>query len=80
MKATGIVRKLDQLGRVVMPIEARRTRGIIQGDLMEIFVDGDRIVLEKFAPMCVFCGSRKDVGEHKGKNICNVCRGELVQI
>jgi len=80
MKATGIVRKLDPLGRVVLPMELRRTRGINQADPIEIFVDGDKIILQKYTPACVFCGSRAGVEEHKEKNICAECRLELAQI
>ena len=61
MKSTGIVRRVDELGRVVLPIELRRTFGIEEKDALEIYVDDDSIVLRKFAPACVFCGSTDDV-------------------
>ena len=80
MKATGIVRKLDELGRVVVPISIRRTHEITERDPIEIFVDGETIILEKYKPMCVFCGSKDDVSEHKGKSICVECRTELAQV
>lgn len=73
MKSTGIVRKVDELGRVVLPIELRRTMGIAEKDPLEIFVDGNEIILKKYEPACIFCGSAKDVISYKGKNICPVC-------
>ena len=73
MKATGIVRKLDQLGRVVIPIELRRTFGIEEKDGLEIYTDDDRIVLRKHEPACVFCGSADEVTKFKGKNVCKEC-------
>ena len=60
MKSTGIVRKVDELGRIVLPIELRRTMGIEVKDALEIYVDGDHIVLKKYEPSCVFCGNAKD--------------------
>ena len=73
MKATGIVRPVDPLGRVVIPIELRRTLGIETGDEMEVFVDGQAIVLKKYEASCIFCGSTKDMKQVKGKNICKKC-------
>ncbi|NMA85831.1 MAG: AbrB/MazE/SpoVT family DNA-binding domain-containing protein [Tissierellia bacterium] len=77
MKSTGIVRKVDELGRVVIPIELRRNLDIEVKDALEIFVDGEQIVLKKYAPACIFCGQAKDVENFKGKNICPACREEL---
>ena len=77
MKSTGIVRKVDELGRVVIPIELRRNLDINVKDALEIFVDGERIVLKKYAPACIFCGQAKDVDAYKGKNICPACLNEL---
>ena len=73
MKSTGIIRKVDELGRIVIPIELRRTLDIAERDELEIFMDGDRIVLQKFAPFCVFCSSSYDLVSHKGKNVCRAC-------
>ena len=73
MKATGIVRKVDELGRIVLPIELRRTLDIAEKDAIEINVEGSSIVLKKFRPNCVFCDSSKDVVDFKGKNICQKC-------
>ena len=77
MKATGIVRKVDELGRVVLPIELRRTLDIAERDSLEIFVDEEMIILKKHQPACIFCGEAKDVQEYKGKNICKGCMQEL---
>ncbi|MCI2062120.1 MAG: AbrB/MazE/SpoVT family DNA-binding domain-containing protein [Eubacteriaceae bacterium] len=73
MKATGIVRKVDELGRIVLPIELRRTLNIKIKDPIEIFVDEDYIVLKKYEPACVFCGNAKDVQNLFGKNVCKDC-------
>lgn len=77
MKSTGIVRKVDELGRIVLPIELRRTLDIAEKDSLEIYVDDNRIILKKYEPSCVFCGSSKNVILFKGKNICPVCLNEL---
>ena len=77
MKATGIVRKIDDLGRVVLPIELRRTLGISERDSLEIFVDGDNIVLKKYAPACIVCGSADDVVNFRDKIICEKCISEI---
>ena len=67
MKSTGIVRKVDELGRIVLPIELRRTLDIEVKDSLEIYVDGSQIILKKYEPACVFCGNAKDVINFKGK-------------
>ena len=72
MKSTGIVRKVDELGRVVIPIELRRNLDIEVKDALEIFVDGEHIILKKYAPACIFCGQAKDVVSFKGKNIAQL--------
>lgn len=77
MKATGIVRKVDELGRIVLPIELRRTLDIAEKDPLEIYVDGDSIVLKKYQSACIFCDSAHDVTKFKGKNICAKCLKEL---
>lgn len=73
MKSTGIVRKVDELGRIVLPIELRRTLGIEEKDRVEIFVDGESIILRKYQPACIFCDNAKDIINYKGKNICPDC-------
>lgn len=77
MKSTGIVRKVDELGRVVIPIELRRNLSIDVRDALEIFVDGEHIVLKKYSPSCIFCEQAKDVQDFKGKKICPACLEEL---
>ncbi|MHB8063382.1 MAG: AbrB/MazE/SpoVT family DNA-binding domain-containing protein [Ruminiclostridium sp.] len=77
MRATGIVRKVDELGRVVLPVELRRTFGIEEKDPLEIYVDGETIILKKYESACIFCENAKDVQAYKGKNICQSCRKEL---
>lgn len=79
MKATGIVRKVDELGRIVLPIELRRTLDIEERDALEIYLDGDRIVLQKYEPSCLFCGSDQGLISYRGKNICSECARNIVR-
>jgi transcriptional pleiotropic regulator of transition state genes len=79
MKSTGIVRKIDELGRIVLPIELRRTLDIAEKDAVEIYVDGDTIILRKYEPTCVFCRGSKDVRSYRGKSICSDCCKELTE-
>lgn len=73
MKATGIVRKIDDLGRIVIPREIRRTLQIREDDPMEIFVDGDSIIFRKYQPGCVFCGSLDHLVEINDVPVCGSC-------
>lgn len=77
MKSTGIVRKVDELGRIVLPIELRRTLDIAEKDALEIYVEGSTILLKKYEPACIFCGDAKDVINYRGRNICARCLEEL---
>lgn len=77
MKSTGIVRKIDELGRIVLPIELRRTLDIGKDDPVEIYVEGSSVILKKYEPTCVFCGSTEGVKSFKDKNICTDCIGNL---
>lgn len=77
LKSTGIVRKVDELGRIVIPIELRRTMGIEEKDALEIYVDDEKIVLKKYQPACILCGNAEDVINYKGKNLCKSCLLEL---
>ena len=77
MKSTGVVRKLDDLGRIVIPIELRRTMDIGLRDTLEIFVGDDKIILKKYHPACVFCNDARDVVPYKDKLICQRCLDEL---
>jgi len=73
MKSTGVVRKVDELGRIVLPIELRRTLDIGDGDALEIYVDGEMIILKKYNPGCVLCGSMHGLWRSKGKLVCYEC-------
>ena len=79
MKSTGIVRNLDNLGRIVLPVELRRTLKIGEKDPVEIFVEDDMVILKKHQPSCLFCGDLKDVISFKGYNICPNCLRELTK-
>ncbi len=80
MKATGIVRKVDELGRIVLPIEIRRTLDIAIKDAIEIFVDDEHIILKKYEPACVFCGNARDVKKINNKNVCGNCVKEISKL
>ena len=80
MKSTGIVRKVDELGRVVLPIELRRVLDIAERDELEIFTEGDRIILQKHQTSCVFCNSTKALVKFKDKHICEACARSLSRI
>ena len=77
MKSTGIVRKVDELGRIVLPIELRRSFDLKERDSIEIYTDSDMIILKKFQRTCVFCNSPEDITEYKGKSVCSKCLAEL---
>ena len=77
MKSTGIVRKVDELGRVVIPIEIRNKFDIAEKDTIEIYVDGSSIVLKKYEPNCIFCGNSKNLIAYKDKLVCSKCAQKL---
>lgn len=77
MKASGIVRKIDDLGRIVLPIEMRNRLDLSAGDGVEIFFEDDCVVLKKFHESCLFCGSQDDVIEFHGKRVCTSCIAEM---
>ena len=77
MKSTGIVRKVDELGRIVLPIELRKVLGIEPKDSLEIFVDGSTIMLRKYEPQCIFCGKADGIQTFYGKNVCLECIGKI---
>ena len=77
MKATGIVRRVDDLGRILLPIELRRTLDITERDALEIYVEGSSVILKKYRPSCIFCAGVKDVSVFRGKNVCAKCLREL---
>lgn len=80
VKATGIVRKVDELGRIVLPIELRRNLDINIKDPIEIYVDGDTIILKKYQPTCIFCGNAEGVKRIYEKNVCENCIKELKEL
>lgn len=77
LKSTGIVRRLDDLGRVVIPKELRRTLGIKEGDPVEFYVDGDKVIVKKYTPGCLICDSVEDLHDFYGKRICMECRVKI---
>jgi len=77
VKSTGIVRSVDELGRIVIPKEMRTKMNISSSDPIEIYVDGDKIILKKYENSCLFCGSAEELTEFKGKMVCSACIGEL---
>ena len=77
MKSTGIIRKVDDLGRIVLPIEMRRMLDIAERDELEIFVESNQIILQKYEPACIFCGSTHNLTSYKNKNVCKSCVGKM---
>ena len=77
MKSTGIIRKVDELGRVVIPIEIRNQFNIAEKDPIEIYVDGSSIILKKYEPNCIFCGNSKKLIDYQGKLICEKCANKI---
>lgn len=73
MRSAGVVRKIDELGRIVLPKELRRTMDISDKDSLEIYVDGSTILLKKYCPACIFCGEASNVKPFRGKNVCPAC-------
>ena len=79
MKSTGIIRKVDDLGRIVLPIELRRVLDISERDELEIYMENDRIILQKFEPACLFCGSSRNLVTYRSKNVCQECVRKLAE-
>lgn len=77
MKSTGIVRKVDELGRIVLPSELRKSLGIDVKDSLEIYTSGDSVILKKYLPSCIFCGEANDITVFKNKNICKNCLKQI---
>ena len=77
MKSTGIIRRVDELGRVVIPIEIRNQFNIMEKDPIEIYVDGSSIILKKFEPNCIFCGNNQDLLSYHDKLICTKCANKI---
>ena len=79
MKSTGIIRKMDELGRIVLPMELRKKLGINRQDPIEIYVDGDSIILRKAGNTCIFCGAEDGLSEYLGKSICADCKKNIAK-
>lgn len=77
MKSTGIVRRIDELGRIVLPMGIRQSLGIVERDSLEIFIDGERIVLQKYQPACIFCSNADNIVYYGDKRICRECLEKL---
>jgi AbrB family transcriptional regulator, transcriptional pleiotropic regulator of transition state genes len=77
MEATGMARRIDDLGRIVLPAETRRLLGISRGDELSISVDGRKIILEKLEVSCTFCGAEQDLKDHRGKKVCSTCASAI---
>ena len=80
MKSTGIIRRVDELGRVVIPIEIRNQFNIVEKDPIEIYVEGSSIILKKFEPNCIFCGNTKNLLNYNDKLICKNCSKKIGQL
>ena len=80
MKSTGIIRKVDDLGRIVLPIELRRTLDIAERDELEIYMENDQIILRKYEPACIFCGSDRKLVAYNGKNVCRECVKAMTEL
>jgi transcriptional pleiotropic regulator of transition state genes len=76
-KSTGIVREVDVLGRVVIPMELRSVMKINKGDPLEIFIDQDKIILKKYLPGCFFCGNMEELTNFSGKKVCRPCLADI---
>ena len=80
LKSTGIIRKVDELGRIVIPMELRNKLEIAEKDPLEIFVDGSSIILKKYNPNCIFCGSSRDLFSYNDKLICAKCKSKISEL
>ncbi len=80
MKSTGVERKIDELGRIVLPSELRKVFGIHEGDELEISVEEDRVILQKRQDVCLFCSAENPQFDYRDRKVCNNCAGELGQL
>ncbi len=80
MKTTGVIRRVDELGRVVIPIDMRTQLGIVEKDPLEIYVEGDSIILKKYEQKCVFCGNTKKLSNYENKIICKKCINNISKL
>ncbi len=77
MKATGTTRRIDDLGRIVIPKEIRKVNKWLEGDSMEFFTDADAVIIRKYNPGCEFCGGMHELRPFGGKQVCGRCRDDL---
>ena len=70
-------RKIDELGRIVLPVSIRQNMDINEKDALEIFIDGERIILQKYQPSCIFCNNADNVVYYNNKRICSECLAKL---
>lgn len=77
MKSTGITKKIDNLNRIVIPKEILSSVNISRGDNVELFIEGDNIIITRYEKDCIFCGETEDLQSFKGKNICKKCKEKL---
>ena len=77
MKSTGMVRKVDELGRIVLPSEIRQNLDIQVRDALEIFTENERIILQKYHPSCLFCNNVDDIVYFQNKKICKACLEQI---
>ncbi|MBQ1545971.1 MAG: AbrB/MazE/SpoVT family DNA-binding domain-containing protein [Clostridia bacterium] len=77
MKKSGDLCKLDSLGRIVIPVRLRRSLDLNINDALEVYTDGDEIILKKYIPVCVFCGSDDELTVYKNKCVCRNCANEI---
>ncbi len=80
MKSTGIVRKVDELGRVVLPIEIRRTLDIVERDELEIYLEDDKVIMKRHEPSCIFCSATRKLVSYQNKSICSDCVRKINEI
>ncbi|GKS14742.1 AbrB family transcriptional regulator [Paenibacillus chitinolyticus] len=80
IKSTGMVRNVDSLGRIVLPKELRRTLGMPVNEPLEIFVEGDRIILKKYAPGCILCGNIEGIQAFRDKAVCSSCLRDFKKV
>ena len=79
MQSLGIVRRVDALGRVVLPMELRKQLELETGDALEIFTEDNKVILKKYQPACIFCGNARDISSYKERNVCESCAREIAR-
>lgn len=80
MKDTGVVRKIDPLGRLVIPIEVRRELGLNENEPVEMYVENKRVIIEKYNPSCLICGETENVKKINEKSICDSCINKIKEL